>query len=580
MAGKADREQTGFAAFSAAWRNRSAARGAWRAPVATGFVSQPDPRSLGMQVRGRQLVSGHFMMAGRLFEAAGKPLWDLASDPPFQDEAQGFAWLDDLGALGDAAARRRAQDWTWDWIARARRGRGPGWTPDLAGRRVIRWVHHALLLLHGQDKDRSDAFFAALSAHVHFLSKRWPAAAPGLPRFSALTGLLYASLALTGMADRAAPAIEALAAECGAEIDKQGGIATRNPEELLEVFTLLTWTVQALGEAGRAVPEALSSAVARIAPCLRTLRHADGGLARFHGGGRGVEGRLDHALSASGIGPAPPGTVAMGFLRLSSGRTSVIVDAADPPGGRAGRLAHASTLAFELTSGRRPLIVSCGSGVSFGAEWRQAGRATLSHSTLTLEGYSSSRMGKGNDAALTERAHVVMARPLTQEDGKGYFMAHDGWSRTHGLTHSRQITLSPDGRMVRGQDALAASTPDERRILEAVLSRRGSEGLRYSLRFHLHPDVDAEVDLGGTAVSLALKSGEVWVFRPADARGMVLEPSVYLERGRLKPRPCQQIVINARVTGLDALIGWTLAKAQDTPLAIRDLAGAEDPILV
>ena len=134
--------------------------------------------------------------------------------------------------------------------------------------------------------------------------------------------------------------------------------------------------------------------------------------------------------------------------------------------------------------------------------------------------------------------------------------------------------------MVRGQDALAASTPDERRILEAVLSRRGSEGLRYSLRFHLHPDVDAEVDLGGTAVSLALKSGEVWVFRPADARGMVLEPSVYLERGRLKPRPCQQIVINARVTGLDALIGWTLAKAQDTPLAIRDLAGAEDPILV
>ena len=26
---------------------------------------------------------------------------------------------------------------------------------------------------------------------------------------------------------------------------------------------------------------------------LRALRHADGGLARFHGGGRGIDGRLD-----------------------------------------------------------------------------------------------------------------------------------------------------------------------------------------------------------------------------------------------------------------------------------------------
>ena len=35
--------------------------------------------------------------------------------------------------------------------------------------------------------------------------------------------------------------------------------------------------------------------------------------------------------------------------------------------------AHASTLAFELTSGRRPLIASCGAGAAAGGRWRLAG---------------------------------------------------------------------------------------------------------------------------------------------------------------------------------------------------------------
>ncbi len=37
------------------------------------------------------------------------------------------------------------------------------------------------------------------------------------------------------------PPVSALARECEHQIDAQGGLPTRNPEELLEVFTLLTW---------------------------------------------------------------------------------------------------------------------------------------------------------------------------------------------------------------------------------------------------------------------------------------------------------------------------------------------------
>ena len=104
------------------------------------------------------------------------------------------------------------------------------------------------------------------------------------------------------------------------------------------------------------------------------------------------------------------------------------------------------------------------------------------------------------------------------------------------------------------------------------------KGLAFTVRFHLHPDVDARLDLGGTAVSLTLKSGEIWVFRHDGTAKLALEPTIYLEKTRMRPRESLQIVLSGTAVGLDSQLGWTLAKAQDTPIAIRDLE-REDPAI-
>ncbi|MCL7464140.1 heparinase II/III family protein [Phaeovulum sp. NW3] len=577
LSGRADRVLT-----------RLAARIAARARPATGFVSQPEPRTIGSFARGRQLIAGNFLFAGFLIEGPGTGLWDLPMpDPAFEEALHGGAWLDDLAAVGDREARVRAQAWVFDWIARFGAGKGPGWTPDLTGRRLIRWINHAILLLNGQDRAAADRFFRSLGQQTIFLSRRWKSASPGLPRFEALTGLVYAGLSLTGMERLAGPAAAALARECDDQIGAEGGIPTRNPEDLLEVMTLLTWAAAALSQAGRTPAPAHLAAIERIAPTLRALRHADGGLARFHGGGRGAEGRLDQALAQSGVRAGARTTIAaglaMGFARLHGGRTTVIVDAAAPPQGRASANAHASTLAFELTSGRRPLIVNCGSGAGFGADWHRAGRATPSHSTLGILGYSSSRLGpdgmlgRGTRGLLTEVPQQVWVQPDPDSDGTRLLCGHDGYAPTHGMTHVRDLDLSSDGRTLRGTDTLGAMTPEDRKRFEVLFDRTGLQGIPFAIRFHLHPDVDATLDLGGAAVSMALKSGEIWVFRHDGIGDLTLEPSVYLESGRLRPRATRQIVLAARVLDYACQLGWTLAKAQDTPAALRDIGPDAPP---
>lgn len=569
----------GFRARLARWINRYHTVMAGRGRPATAFTSQPEPRTIGNLNRGRQLSAGNFLFAGYLVEAPEAGIWDLPMpDEAFEIEVHGFEWLDDLAAVGDLTARHRAQDWTHDWVRRFGRGQGPGWQPDLTGRRLTRWINHGVMLLHNQDRATSDAFFRALTRQVNYLARRWKTTQPGLRRFEALGGLLHGALALQGKERRIGATARAIARECAARIDSEGGLPSRNPEELLAVFTILTGEIEALNAAGEVPPEEITRAINEIAPTLRVLRHADGGLARFHGGGRGVEGRLDQALAQAGVRHIRHRGLAMGFARLSHGRTTVIVDAARPPTGENSLDGHASTFAFEMTSGRRPVIVNCGAGASFGSSWRRAGRATPSHSTLAIEGYSSSRLG-GHGILAGRRTELLIDTPKDVTckkpdpgNGSALILSHDGYLNTHGLIHFRRLELAPDGRSLIGDDSLSALTQEAERAFDEAFDRTGMSGVPFAIRFHLHPDVHAELDMGGAAVSMALKSGEVWVFRHDGTAHLTLGPSVYLERGRLSPRATKQIVLSAAVMDYAVRIGWTLAKAQDTPSHIRDLA--------
>lgn len=548
--------------------DRVAAFRAGFGPRIGGFLWQPEPRFVGSAARGRQLMAGNIRLGGRLVQAEGRLPWDIP--PPneaFLEALHGFEWLDDLAATGADEARKMAQRWLADWIARYGRGRGPGWTPDLTGRRQIRWITHALFLMNGQRGAETQAYYDTLARQTGMLSLRWRQTTHGLPRFETLTGLIYSACALTGMQAHLHPALTALVAECVENIDASGGIVTRNPEELLEVFTLLTWTATVLKETGKDPDPAIDTAILRIAPTLRSLRHSDGSLARMHGGGRGAPGRLDQSLAQSGVRPARVKGLAMGYARLGGRGMSVIIDAAVPMSGERSFNAHASTLAFELTSGRKPVIVSCGAGGRFGPDWRRAGRATVSHSTLSLEGYSSARLAPGAVRERPERQDLVDGprtvemQEALMETAEGIVLSHDGWRRTHGLVHLRALTLENDGALLRGEDGLAAMEPADRERLDLVRRRLPvRRDLRYSLRFHLHPDIKAEIDLGGSAVSLQLDNEETWVFRYTGSAELSLRPSVYLDADRLRPRATKQIVLSQRLTGYGSAISWSLAR--------------------
>ncbi|MEO0932165.1 MAG: heparinase II/III-family protein, partial [Pseudomonadota bacterium] len=126
-----------------------------------------------------------------------------------------------------------------------------------------------------------------------------------------------------------------------------------------------------------------------------------------------------------------------------------------------------------------------------------------------------------------------------------------------------------------GEDLLTTLTKPDEATFDKAMDQAKLQGIAYAVRFHLHPDVEARLDMGDTAVSLTLKSGEVWVFRHDGAAELTLAPSVYLQNGRLKPVATQQVVLSGRAMSYATRVRWSLAKAQDTPQAVRDLVQAD-----
>ncbi|WP_052026191.1 heparinase II/III family protein [Oceaniovalibus guishaninsula] len=561
------------------WRDRLGARLAGMGRRAAAPIAASGSRGIGSVARGRQLIDGRFLFAGYMVEARDTSLWDLpVPDAAFGAELHGFGWLDDLAAAGTDNAAAHARSWTHDWIRRFDGGRGPGWTPVLTGRRLGRWIDHAGMLTDRLGARQTARFHRALHRQWSYLRRRAGHAPVGLARFEALAGALLAGMALGGKARSVDALLDRFQDECAAHIAADGTIPGRNPEEAMETFALLARVSEALADAGRPAADEVDIALRRMAPVLRTLRHADGGLARFHGGGRGAEGRLDHALAASRVRPGPPLDGAMGFARLSHGRTTLILDAAPPPSGAGAESAHASTLAFELTSGRRPLIVGSGSGRTFDGKWRRAARATSSHSTLALDGSSSARLGpsvaRGGRQVelLCDGPRDVRIERQRDETGSGLIAGHDGYLRSHGLTHVRQLHLSIDGRSLRGEDLLTTIELEDEAMFDRAKWNAGGRRFPFRIHFHLHPDVVVQRPSDRRTVLLALKSGEVWDFRHTGAAAVTVEPGVYLETHSLVPRPAAQIVLASTAVEYATRVSWTLAKARQTPDALRDLA--------
>ena len=526
------------------------------------FISTPGPLSIGSTLVADKICEGEFFIFGNTVQLEDKVIWDHSiKNVENYEDLHGFTWLDDLAARGDNAAIEIAQKWIFSWIEKYGSGSGSGWTPNLTGRRLIRLIHHEEIILHDLPEKKINIYFRSIYKQANFLSKRFYKTHEINMNFEAIVGLIYCGLYVEGFDSFITVATEHLSRECRDKIDEDGGILSRNPEELLEIFTYLVWVAHGLHDADWTPSQAHIEAINRIAPTLRHLRHTNGSLCRFNGSLGKYSGELDRYLFLSGNKKKTTKILKMGYARLDGGRTSIIQDAGSLPILFQSNLAHASVLGFELTHGRQPLIVNCGSGANFGRDWCKAGRATQSHSTFCVKGQSSAKLTRSisYNSKLTEflsqgPTEVVINKSKVR-GGTELTVSHDAYASKFAVNLERKLELSDNGEILIGNDQIAMlSTRDRSKKISF-------DDLEYEVRFQFYPKVTLQI-LDNDMVKINSKYAGVWILEALNLTPSI-QPSYYFCEGHSSPIPTQQVVFLTKFNDFLKQVRWSFVKSYD-----------------
>ena len=490
----------------------------------------------GDPARGARLMKGELEVSGVVLPLRPGAWNEIADSPVLRTAAHGFTWLRDLRALGTDAARTRARALVNDWMT------APGASPvihrpDVVGARLASWLGHYDFFAASADDVFRQRLMARLVADARGLAATLPAEELDARALTALKGLIAAAVALPEQAAFLTRALRFLPQEISRQVLADGCHAERSPAAQLTALQDMV-EIRALLQAAQAQPPAvLASAIERMAPALRSMRHGDGGLALFNGSKEEQSALIELVLAQAGrSGRSSSSLTEGGFQRLQAGRSVLLVDCGRPPPPGVDRLAHAGTLSMELSIGRERLIVNCGAAPASGAQWRDATRATAAHSTLVIADTNSSELRERGIGRQPE--HVETQR---QEANGAHWLeaSHDGYRKLFGAVHRRRLYVAESGEDIRGEDAVEAPTPQP-----------------YSLRFHLHPAVTASLQQDGEAVLLRLPSGAGWRLR-AEGAQMTLEESVYL--GTIEPKRSEQIVLTGHADGPQQ-VKWAISK--------------------
>ncbi len=507
-----------------------------------GFAHLAEAGLAGDAQRGGALLAGRFSLGGETLNVApGESVWELpAPSRVFAGRLHGFAWLDDLLAVRDPAAREIALVLIDDWIASFGRWNSFAWSPAITARRVRAWLNAGTLIGEGDERRAIDARFRSLARQSARLSRTLSLLPASEERIEAAITVIKAQISL-GLKDRLrARAEKQLVADLKAQILADGGHVSRSPLAAARILASLVQMDALATAAGVSLNGEIHRAMDRLAGAVRFFRLGPKGLAGFHGGGEGTTRLIETALR--GREKVKPFNVAphSGYHRAEAGGSVVIMDTAGPARGAHGLNAHASALSLEFAPPGGRLIVCCGWSEDQPASWREAVRATAAHSALTLEETSSARLLKSGwkRELLGPRFEAgpdpVRARRNEEDVGIWLEASHDGYRKAFGMGVRRRVFLAVDGGDLRGEDGIyrpvEAGPPDDPEKL-----------LRFAIRFHLHPGVKASLSRDSLSALLVLPNGDGWRFR-TDGGPVRLERSVYLAAGGVPVRSTQLVI--------------------------------------
>jgi uncharacterized heparinase superfamily protein len=528
----------------------------------TGLVALPKDQRPPHTERGQAIMQGRWRFGSSHVECDpdhapwGPPFPSLH----FADRIHRFHWLRDVasqGHEGESKARSLAVSWVqafgkWDPFA---------WRLGVTADRLVNLLSAGPWLLGGLDDATRETVLDSMARQARHLLTSGSEETDPLARFRIAVAMTLSGATMEGMHRILDAGLALLETECGAQILADGGLACRSPEQLAEALLDVQAVEDLLLRLGMNAPAFLTRLQPRMASMLGFFTLADGGLLVANGGGDG-----EHGLSQAALRPYGQVSSKFSFARLSAYQRvqaedlTVFFDAGAGPDRPHGVHAHAGALAISVDDGPERIITQCAANPDLDPVLRDASRRSAAHSVLSLNGEDSAVFvpDQATGVRAPEGPAAISVRRLEENDQYLLEGQHGGWRVRHGVIYRRRLYVSKDGVRITGEDSLS-------RPMSETSPALATAPIPYSIRFHLHPDVQIAPGPDDRTVFLGLSRRQrIWRFRSEAL--LRIESSRYWGGGAA--RKTQQLVVlgeaDPRADGSEPpnRVRWALSRVE------------------
>jgi uncharacterized heparinase superfamily protein len=491
-------------------------------------------------------------------------------------------YFDDLNAADAAARTDRQRALLRRWVAENPPGVGNGWEPYPTSLRIVNWIKWALA-----GNALPPECLRSLAMQAGWLRRRLEYHLLGNHLFANAKALVFAGAFFVGSTAGTWRAVgqRLLVRELREQILADGGHFERSPMYHAILYEDVLDLINLAGAYPETVAPELSAfyrdCAQAMAHWLRVMCHPDGEISFFNDAAMGIAstlaqlvdygGRLGLEVAATSSAPrlqcarAPVVWLShSGYVRLEAGSAVALLDVAPIGPDYLPGHAHADSLSFELSLFGQRVIVNGGTSCYGSGPERLAERGTAAHSTVQIDGADSSEVWGGFRVARRARPLDVLVEPVPECDlgaSRGrdpradqgaeagewpdvvdgplrVTAAHDGYRRLPGRPIHRRTWELTSGRFAVAD------------VIEGVFGAAIA-------RFHLHPQVVAEIGGEGGRGRLHLPGGQVvrWSLGGGQAR---LVPTVWHPGfGCSVPTHCLELTLIGSGCRLD--LDWSAA---------------------
>jgi len=472
--------------------------------------------------------------------------WSITTSQDKNKNLQNFLWLNLVDRKSKTSIIRKI---ITDWMYKNKKYNPDTWESSILSIRIISWILNANIIFGGPNFTFKADFLNSIIIQINHLKKNFRFERNEIKKIEMLTAILLSGLIFKEYEENFTYASKELKKTVDAYFDEHGFPLTKNPNNLLKVLKHFILIKECIKEAQYYVPDFLEEIIDKNINSLKSITSSINKLPLFNGGTEIDLVSYYEYLSNLGIKSRKIKNNISSIKVIKNKKDFIFFDSSDPPKKNYSSAYQCGPLSFEYYLDTQKIITNCGFGENISKKAILLSRLTSAQSTLCINDTSVLKfernkfLNKAFGNSLKGNFTVSEADIVDNENEIKVTSSHNAYLNNYGYLHKREIKLDKKIDSLKGEDQL--------------IKKKASVNLKYSIRFHLYPGINAVYTIGGKNVLMHITKNKSLIFS-ANGERLSIEKSIFLGGNKILNNLC--ITISGILVNENKTINWEIKK--------------------